>query len=129
MRGREPLTLVRLKCQTCPNLDRWGFFYAKMTTQDLQKANSLVAKIEAKKEEIALYEGCKIVSLTFRKFDEKKTEYSDIVKSDEIPRAIIKNAAIRHLRADLENLELQFKNFLSTKNELEKDEWANLKVA
>jgi len=28
VRGREPLTLVRLKHQTCPNLDHWGFFVA-----------------------------------------------------------------------------------------------------
>jgi hypothetical protein len=100
-------------------------------TQDLQKANILFAKIEAKKEEIALYEGCKIVSLTFRKFDEKKTEYADIIKYDEIPRGIIKNACIQHLRADLDNLEMQFTNLLLSKNERElvKDEKNNLKVA
>ena len=110
MRGREPLTLVRLQYQTCPNLDHWGSFYANMTTQDVQKANKLIAKIEAKREEISLYESCKLVSLTFRKFDEKKTEYSDIQKDDEIPRGVIKNAVIQHLRIDLETEEYDDEN-------------------
>jgi ribonucleotide reductase alpha subunit len=89
----------------------------KMTLQDLQKANDLVSRIEAKKSEINLYESCKLASITFRKFNEKRTDYIEIEVNDEIPRGIIKKACIEHLRADLENLQNQFDKFLLFKNE------------
>lgn len=89
-----------------------------MNLSELQKANDLVSKIEAKKGELALYECCKLASITFRRFDEKKTTYVEIEVHEEIPRKVIKDACIKHLRADLENLQSQFDKFLAPKSEM-----------
>lgn len=130
MRGREPLTLVRLKYQTRPCLDHKGFFYAKMTIPELQKAIGLQKKIEAKKQQLFLFERCKVKNVTFKKERDDESGYEEIIL-EEIPKGVIKNAAIEYIKADLTDLQRQFDSFLSPKS-VEPNvstEWDNLRVS
>jgi hypothetical protein len=115
VRGREPLTLVRLKYQTCPCLDHKGFFYAIMTIQELQKAINLNNKIEAKRQQLFLFERCKVKNVTFKKERDDESGFDEII-IEEIPKGVIKNAAIEYIKADLADLQRQFDSFLSPKS-------------
>jgi hypothetical protein len=86
-----------------------------MTIQELQKANRLQEKIEAKKQQLFLFEKCKVKNVAFKKERDDESGYDEIIL-EEIPKGVIINAAIEYIKADLADLQRQFDSFLSPKS-------------
>lgn len=84
-----------------------------MTEKQLQQANDIHKRLEAKKKEQSLFEAGKILSIKVRVFDEKKTEYEDIEYSCNLPRTKLKGVMLDLLKSDRDSLQYQFDNYLS----------------
>ena len=62
-----------------------------------------------------LFEKCKVKNVAFKKERDDESGYDEIIL-EEIPKGVIKNAAIEYIKADLCDLQRQFDEFLSPKS-------------
>jgi len=86
-----------------------------MTEKQLQQANDIHKRLEAKKQELKVFEMGKILSITVRCFNEEKTEYEDIEYSTNLPRVKLKGVMLDLLKSDREGLQYQFDKYLEEK--------------
>ena len=93
-----------------------------MTEKQLQQANDIHFRLEAKKDVLKMFEAGKILSIKVRVFNEEKTEYEDIEYSCNLPRTKLKGVMLDLLKSDRESLQYQFDSFL---HETEKEEVVN----
>jgi len=89
-----------------------------MTEKQLQQANDIHKRLEAKRDELKVFENGKILSITVRTFNEDKTEYEDIEYSSNLPRVKLKGVMLELLKADRDGLQYQFDNYLSEGNQI-----------
>ena len=89
-----------------------------MTEKQLQQANDIHNRLEAKKKELKVFEMGKILSITVRTFNDDKTEYEDIEYSSNLPRVKLKGVMLDLLKSDRDSLQRSFDNYLSEDNQI-----------
>ena len=82
-----------------------------MTEKQLQQANDIHNRLEAKKKELKIFEMGKILSITVRTFNDDKAEYEDIEYSTNLPRVKLKGVMLELLKSDRDSLQFIFDNF------------------
>ncbi len=89
-----------------------------MTEKQLQQANDIHKRLEAKKQELKVFENGKILSITVRCFNEEKTEYEDIEYSTNLPRVKLKGVMLDLLKSDRDSLQRSFDKYLEEEKEV-----------
>jgi hypothetical protein len=79
-----------------------------MTTQQFKEASKLQSQIDAKKQELRLFENGKITGLSVRLFNEEKTVYEDKTYTSQLPNTKLKGVMLELLRNDLSSLIIRF---------------------
>ena len=82
-----------------------------MTEKQLQQANDIHNRLEAKRDELKVFENGKILSITVRTFNEDKTEYEDLEYSSNLPRVKLKGVMLELLKSDRDSLQRSFDLF------------------
>ena len=89
-----------------------------MTEKQLQQANDIHNRLEAKRNELKVFENGKILSITVRCFNEEKTDYEDIEYSTNLPRVKLKATMIDLLKSDRDSLQRSFDKYLEEEKEV-----------
>ena len=89
-----------------------------MTEKQLQQANDIHKRLEAKKQELKMFEMGKILSITVRIFNDDKSEYEDIDYSTNLPRVKLKGVMLDLLKSDRDSLQRSFDKYLEEEKEV-----------
>lgn len=89
-----------------------------MTEKQLQQANDIHKRLEAKKQELKMFEMGKILSITVRTFNDDKSEYEDIEYCTNLPRVKLKGVMLDLLKSDRDSLQRSFDKYLEEEKEV-----------
>jgi hypothetical protein len=84
-----------------------------MTEKELKNANEIYKRLEAKKNELQIFEQGKILSLKVRCFNEDKSIYEDVEYLINLPRVKLKGVMLELLKSERDSLQYQFDNLLN----------------
>lgn len=79
-----------------------------MTTKQFKEASKLQSQIDAKKQELRLFQNGKITGLSVRLFSEDKVVYEDKQYQKNLPNTKLKGVMLELLTNELKHLEYTF---------------------